>query len=121
LTAKSTRAEIEVIEDEESEQGEPPRPVSGSYLPYEISGVLAQSNHSSAGRDDKICRSPINGLVIAVNVESGQVVEANGLLMVLEAMKMETQVTAPRAGTVKNVLVAPGASVKLRQTLVEFE
>jgi biotin carboxyl carrier protein len=41
--------------------------------------------------------------------------------MVLEAMKMETNVTAHLPGTVKSVHVAPGDSVKVNQILVEFE
>jgi len=42
-------------------------------------------------------------------------------VIVLESMKMEMQITAPQAGLVKNVLVTPGASVKVNQLLVEFE
>jgi biotin carboxyl carrier protein len=41
--------------------------------------------------------------------------------MVLEAMKMETNVTALCAGTVESVKVAAGDSVKVNQVLVEFE
>jgi biotin carboxyl carrier protein len=59
--------------------------------------------------------------VISVNVLPGHVVEPDQVIAVLEAMKMETQVTANRAATVKNVLVAPGDSVKVHQVLVEFE
>ena len=41
--------------------------------------------------------------------------------MVLEAMKMETNITAPVAGKVKQVTVAQGDGVKVNQVLVEFE
>jgi len=41
--------------------------------------------------------------------------------MVLEAMKMETNVTAPGAGIVKSVNVTAGDSVKVNQVIVEFE
>jgi oxaloacetate decarboxylase alpha subunit len=41
--------------------------------------------------------------------------------MVLEAMKMETNITAPRAGIVRNVRVAQGDSVKVGEVVVEFE
>ena len=53
--------------------------------------------------------------------EPGQSVEANDPIMVLEAMKMETNVTAHGAGKVKNVRVAQGDSVKVNQVVVEFE
>jgi len=42
-------------------------------------------------------------------------------MIVLEAMKMETNVTAPVAGKVKSVNVQPGDAVKVNQILVEFE
>jgi biotin carboxyl carrier protein len=47
--------------------------------------------------------------------------QVNDLIVVLEAMKMETTVTAPMEGTVKSVNVAPRESVKLNQVLVEFD
>ena len=72
-------------------------------------------------RRKSCARSPVMGLVIKVNVEPGQAVEAGALMLVLEAMKMETKVTAPRAATVKSVHVKPGDPVKVNQLLVEFE
>jgi methylmalonyl-CoA carboxyltransferase small subunit len=60
-------------------------------------------------------------LVIKVNIEPGQEVMANDLIMVLEAMKMEANVTAPCTGKVKSVSVAPGDSVKVNQIIVEIE
>jgi biotin carboxyl carrier protein len=41
--------------------------------------------------------------------------------MVLEAMKMESNVTAPGAGIVRNINVGAGDSVKVNQVIVEFE
>ena len=69
----------------------------------------------------KLCRSPVTGLVITVNVAPGQTVEPNDVLVVVEAMKMENQVTATHAATVKSVNVVPGNSVKVHQVLLEFE
>ncbi|HET8666890.1 MAG TPA: biotin/lipoyl-containing protein [Terriglobales bacterium] len=71
--------------------------------------------------DDKVCRSPIAGIVIKVNIQEGQQIQADDLMMVLEAMKMETNVTAPVAGKVKKINVEPGEGVHVSQVLVEFE
>jgi methylmalonyl-CoA carboxyltransferase small subunit len=60
-------------------------------------------------------------VVIKVNVQPGQPIQANDLLVVLEAMKMETNVTAAVAGKVKNVRVAQGDPVKVNQVVIEFE
>ena len=61
------------------------------------------------------------GVVIKVNIAPGQDIQANDLMMVLEAMKMETNVTSPVSGKVKTAKVAQGDSVKVHQVVVEFE
>jgi methylmalonyl-CoA carboxyltransferase small subunit len=58
---------------------------------------------------------------VQVAVSPGQQLQVNDLMVLLEAMKMETAVTAPMEGTVKSVNVAPRESVKLNQVLVEFD
>lgn len=82
---------------------------------------LPGSSSDGDADESRVCRSPVAGIVVRVCVEAGQQLQADDLLVVLEAMKMETSVTAPVAGTVKAVKVAPGEAVKLHQILVEFE
>ena len=112
-------AEVEVLDEEDvaAPYVAPPTPVYVPAVSASPSSGAALNNDSSDG----ICRSPVTGLVIRVPVAPGQSVEAGELLLVLEAMKMETQVTAPRAGTVRKVHVEPGNSVKVGQVLVELE
>ncbi|HWR35294.1 MAG TPA: biotin/lipoyl-containing protein [Clostridia bacterium] len=71
--------------------------------------------------EDKVCRSPIAGIVIRLNAQIGQQLQPNDLLLVLEAMKMETNVTAPVGGKIKTINVQPGDGVQVNQVLVEFE
>jgi methylmalonyl-CoA carboxyltransferase small subunit len=71
--------------------------------------------------DDKVCRSPIAGIVQRVNVQVGQKLQVDDLLVVLEAMKMETNITAHTAGQVKKIMASPGEAVKSGQALIEFE
>lgn len=54
---------------------------------------------------------PMQGTVVKVLVEVGQVIEAGETVIVLEAMKMENNVTAEKSGTVKEVRVEAGQSV----------
>ena len=61
------------------------------------------------------------GTVIAVDVAPGDDVDAHARLLVLEAMKMEHQVSAPFAGRVAEVRVAVGDAVPAGATLVVFE
>lgn len=56
--------------------------------------------------------SPLAGTVIEVKVSAGQTVESGDLLLVLEAMKMESTIVAPMDGRVQNIAVSPGQSVQ---------
>jgi len=71
--------------------------------------------------EEKACRSPIAGVVVRVAAQPGQSIQTGDILLVLEAMKMETNITAPMAGKVASVKVQPGESVQRGQVLVEFE
>jgi biotin carboxyl carrier protein len=71
--------------------------------------------------DDKTCRTPIAGVVTRILIEVGQSVKENDPLLVIEAMKMESNIASPAAGIVKSIEVSPGVGVKVGQTLVEFE
>jgi biotin carboxyl carrier protein len=61
------------------------------------------------------------GKVLAIRVEPGATVEKGQLLVILEAMKMEHEVTAPEAGTVQAVLVEVGQQVDAGTVLVTVE
>ena len=73
-----------------------------------------------AGDADTIA-SGVQGTVIRVNVAPGEEVVAGQVVAVVEAMKMENEVTAPRAGVVASVEVAAGASVALGAAIVRLE
>ena len=59
--------------------------------------------------------------MIKVNVAPGREIKPHDVIMVLEAMKMETSVVAHHSGRVKSVSVAEGSPVKLDQVMVEVE
>ena len=62
--------------------------------------------------------SPLAGNIFKVNVTPGQAVQSGDSLIVLEAMKMETNVSAPRDGTVTQVMIKTGDSVAVGDTLL---
>lgn len=68
------------------------------------------SNSGSSASGDTII-APMQGTVVKVAVEEGQVVEEGDLVIVLEAMKMENPVVAHQAGTITNLSVEPGTPV----------
>ena len=63
-------------------------------------------------------KSPMPGNILKINVSQGQSVKEGDTLIVLEAMKMENDVVAPRDGTVAQVVVTKGAVVETGSPLV---
>jgi acetyl/propionyl-CoA carboxylase alpha subunit len=76
---------------------------------------------SLAGAATGTISAPMPGKIIEVAVGAGDAVAAHALLLVLEAMKMEHRIEAPLAGTVREVLVQPGAVVKGGAPLVRID
>jgi acetyl-CoA/propionyl-CoA carboxylase biotin carboxyl carrier protein len=70
---------------------------------------------TAAGKDAVV--SPMQGTVLAVEVEEGDEVEAGEVICIVEAMKMENEVHAHRAGRVTELSVAPGQPVKTGQVI----
>ena len=64
--------------------------------------------------------SPLAGNVIRVLVKAGQSVAKDELLLILEAMKMETEIKAPQAGRVLNVFVSEGDKISAGDPLMEL-
>ncbi len=64
-----------------------------------------------------IVRSPISGRLVRLLVKAGDVVAAGGGLAIVEAMKMENEIRAPRAGTVGAICCGEGSSVEAGQEL----
>ena len=62
--------------------------------------------------------APMPGNILKVNVQNGQAVKEGDVLLVLEAMKMENEIMAPKAGTVTQVLVSKGSTVDTGAPLV---
>ncbi len=63
-------------------------------------------------------KAPMPGSVLAVKASVGQAVKAGDVLVVLEAMKMENDITAPCDGTVKEIVVTKGTTVNTDDVLV---
>ncbi len=63
-------------------------------------------------------KAPMPGLVIAINVLEDQEVQKGQVLVILESMKMQNELKAPRAGKIERVKVKAGESVEQRQILL---
>ena len=70
---------------------------------------------------DSIITSPMSGKVLAIRVKPGSAVASGEEVCVVEAMKMEQSIRAPRAGTVKKIHVKPLDQVQIHAPLVELD
>jgi acetyl-CoA/propionyl-CoA carboxylase biotin carboxyl carrier protein len=75
----------------------------------------AHHGHHGAARDAIV--TPMQGTVLAVEVAEGDEVEPGQVVCVVEAMKMENEITSPRAGTVSELSVEPGQPVSTGQVI----
>lgn len=94
-------------------------PVNGAPMSFggdSGNAGAATSSPVAAGGGDPIS-APLAGNVWKVLVQPGQAVNEGDVVIILEAMKMETEVRAPRAGTVGSVTATEGAAVKVGDTL----
>ncbi len=66
-------------------------------------------------------KAPMPGLIVRVNVQVGDQVQAGQGIVVMEAMKMENELRATAAGKVKSIVVQPGKAVEKGALLVELE
>lgn len=95
-------------------------PATGTAAPA-TTATAPPSTGATVVDESKVCRSPIAGVVARVSAQVGQTIQVNDVLVVLEAMKMETVITAPVAGKVARVHAVVGNAVQSGQVLVEFE
>lgn len=122
IDGKAYEAEVEILDAEGSAPEYPPYPPAPApYVAAAPPEVTIGAQTSKVANNEKECRSPVTGMVIKVAVEPGQLVQPNDVVMVLESMKMEMQITTQQTAAVKSVLVTEGSAVKVNQLLLEFE
>jgi pyruvate carboxylase subunit B len=66
-------------------------------------------------------KAPMPGLIVRINAQVGDMVQAGQGLVVMEAMKMENELRAQAAGRVKAIVVTPGTAVEKGALLMELE
>ena len=72
-------------------------------------------------KDENIIYAPMNSKVIDIKVKKRTRVKKGEILLVLEAMKMESEIVSPVLGTVKSIFVKKGQSVSSGERLIEIK
>ncbi len=84
------------------------------------SAVQAPASDAAPSGGGEPLAAPLTGNIFKILVNEGDSVEEGDTVIVLEAMKMETEVKAQRSGTVSRVLIREGDSVNSGDTLLEY-
>lgn len=102
-----------VVDEYEAVAAAPAAPAPVAAAP-----VAAAATPAAVTGAGEVVKSPMPGTILKVNVNAGQAVKEGDVLVVLEAMKMENEIMAPKSGTVTQVIVTKGASVDTDAPLV---
>ena len=121
IDGKAYEVDVEAVDPEAPAQ--PPWGYTVQSAPVRVPGAASSEAAAPAGpvNEEKVCRSPVAGIVVRVVAQPGQSIQVGDILLVLEAMKMETNITAPLKGKVTAVKAGAGESVQVGQVVVEFE
>ena len=123
ITLNDRTFEVDVEVAEADTAALPPAyPIGSAVLAGSVANAPPAPIASDAAVDEaKVCRSPVSGIVVRLIAQPGQHLQVGDPLMVLEAMKMETNITAPITGRVAALSVAQGDNVQSGQVVVEFD
>jgi acetyl-CoA/propionyl-CoA carboxylase biotin carboxyl carrier protein len=95
-----------------------PAPAAGLHRPPRRERV---AGGAAAGSPTETLVSPIQGTVLKVPVKNGDQVEEGALICVVEAMKMENEITAHRSGKISELAVKEGGSVAAGDAIAKIE
>ena len=94
----------------------PATPVAAPVAAPSAPAPAAAPAASGAAGSIKVA-APMPGKILAIKANNGQAVKKGEVIMILEAMKMENEITAPEDGTVASINVGVGDSVESGDTL----
>ena len=125
VSGKVYDVEVQVLQDDEAIGSPATLPYPGAATaPMSEAARPAPGPASAPGAggagDPNVIASPIAGTVQKVFVTKGMHVEGKTPVVLLDAMKMDTYIYAPRSGTIAEVCVEAGASVQVRDPLIRY-
>jgi len=91
--------------------------VNGKAYDIDVKAGIETKSAANAGNGEEI-KAGLPGNVLRIEVSEGDSVSEGDVLLVVEAMKMETEIKAPKSGTVQSILVSQGDKVVTGQGLV---
>src|SRR5660398_282147 len=124
VNGKTYQVEVEETKGNGQAQAAPAQPAQSTPQPAPAQAAPAQpapkaQAKPAAGAKD--VTAPMPGTVLEVKVEEGQVVKEGDVVLILEAMKMENEITADTDGKITKIYAPKGTSVNTGDALVGLE
>ena len=108
--------EAEILDDQQAASSAAPAAVEAAATV--VTPTAAPKAKVVSSGTPGVVPSPIAGTIVSIAKPAGSEVAAGEVLLVLEAMKMNTEVTAPSSGKITEVSVSQGESVEEGQALM---
>jgi len=122
IEGKTYDVQVEIQGEDNAQVVQPliGRPVqAASVAPAAAAPRPAAKPSGPAGPGEVV--SPLSAVVVGIDVQDGQTVNEGDKLFTLEAMKMNTVISAPASGTVKSIAIQTGDAVEEGQVLAIIE
>lgn len=122
--------EVEILQDDDNQilpsyyQQVPSGLTQPNVQPRAAAAPVApqkRNPNKALNTDSSVITSPINGVVIEIKVKPGDNVNENDTVIVLEAMKMKTNISSPSSGVVASINVNQGDTIEAGDVLVTFK
>lgn len=102
--------------------GPAPAPVAAAATPAVAAPVIAPAPvmSSAAPAGSELVKAPMPGTILEVTVQLGEFVTRGQVLCILEAMKMENEIVAPKEGTIASISITKGSTVNAGDPMVSI-
>ena len=123
LNGKIYEVDVEILKDDDTPSMPfmPVAPVAYAAAPS-VAPVAAPKPTAAApaAAGDNSLTAPMNGVVIEIPVKVGDEVKAGQLVVILEAMKMKTNIASTRDGKIASINISPNDSVETGQVMLTY-
>ena len=120
LNGKSYEVDVEILQDDAPTMPFMPMVAAPVAAPIPVASAPSAAPKSSAPAGGNTLTAPMNGVVIEVPVKVGDEVKSGQVVVILEAMKMKTNISSDRDGKIAAVNISPNDSVESGQVMLTF-